>query len=146
MKITSEIEPEGLGKPIDAAKAALSSPDLGKFQELNSEMVKAMDSGALFDAARVARRILAVRAWRACPSANAVMGVVAGVNGELELSDHFFRLATDGQEHVPPAVLNDHAETLRRLGCTDEARRLLERALSDDPAFAPAQKTLSKLQ
>ena len=54
-------------------------------------------------------------------------------------------LATAGFDHVPPAVLNDHAETLRRLGRTDEARRLLERALADDPAFAPAKKTLSKL-
>ena len=145
-KIAAEIEPEGLHKSVEAIKAALPRLDLATFAEWNNGMVKAMDAGEPLEAAQFARRRLSVPAWWACPSANAVMGVITGVNGELELSDHFFRLATAGFDHVPPAVLNDHAETLIRLGRTDEARRLLEHALADDPAFAPAKKTLLKLQ
>lgn len=99
----------------------------------NNEMIEAHGRGDLAKAERIARRILSEPEWRGFIPANAVMGSVLAGKGECAKSETFFRaaLAGKGAAAPQPVVLNDYADTLRKLGRYEEAEVFARRAVAE---------------
>lgn len=99
----------------------------------NNEMIEAHGRGDLAKAERIARRILCEPEWRGFIPANAVMGSVLAGKGECAKSETFFRaaLAGKGAAAPQPVVLNDYADTLRKLGRYEEAEVFARRAVAE---------------
>lgn len=108
-------------------------PEWHSLVEWNNEMIKAHGEGNLERASRIARTILSRPEWRAYIPANAVMGSVMAAEGDLVAAETFFRLALGGQGAAAPqpVVMNDYADTLRRLGRYDEAEAFARRAVKE---------------
>lgn len=121
---------ERIGKNADELKARRRRPaPIEKLVEWNNEMVRAMDSGDLERAGTIARSILSVPQWSTFVPANAVMGTLTGMEGDLKSSERFFRNALKGNGDPPVVLYNDFAETLRQLGKLDEAEKFARKAV-----------------
>lgn len=110
--------------------------------ELNNEMVGAHVRGDWTNAARIAARILSVPAWRTFVPANAVMGSALAQEGDYAAAAPFFRAALSGKGAAAPqpVVMNDYADTLRRLRRYDEAEAIARRAIAESGGKVPLFK------
>ena len=115
----------------------------------HNAMVEAMREGNFREAAKAARQILANPDWRDYAPANAVLGSVLGREGDLKSSERYFRAAiASHKDGRPPAtLLNDFAETLRRLGKLDEAEKYARMAIAEAPRWEKVpRRTLKEIE
>lgn len=108
---TTEIDPESLS-----------------LVEWKDMMCRLADKGELVQAGRIARTILSNPKWRECSLANAVMGSVVASEGDDVASEWFFRTALGTTNRISAVAMKDFADTLVRLGKTEEAERMLRRS------------------
>jgi len=97
----------------------------------NNRMIEAYGAGDLAKAARIARTILSRPEGRGFVPASAVLGAALLQEGDFVASEAFYRTAVRGRDKVPAAVLNDYADTLRRLGRLGEAETYGRRAVAE---------------
>ena len=99
----------------------------------NNEMIRAHGRGDLAQAACIARKILSNPVWRTFIPANAVMGSVLAHEGDYVTAEMFFKAALSGQGTAAPqpVVMNDYADTLRRLKRYAEAEAFARRAVAE---------------
>ena len=107
-------------------------PDVRTLIAWSNEMIRAHGRGDFATAACIARKILSRPEWRAYIPAQAVMGSVLAQAGDYAAAEVFFRAALSGKGSAAPqpAVLNDYADTLCKLGRYDEAERFAEQAVA----------------
>ena len=96
----------------------------------NNEMVRAMDAGDMKKAGALAREILSRPKWRTFAPANAILGTLSGMEGDVDASERFFRTVFASGAEQPTVAYNDFAETLRRLGKLDEAEKFAREAVA----------------
>ena len=106
------------------------TPSVRRLVEWNNEMVRAMEDGETTKAGRIARTILSVPNWQGFVPANAILGTLTGMEGDLIASERFFRKIVEAKADIPPVACNDFAETLRRLGKFNEAETYARKAVA----------------
>ena len=108
-------------------------PDWQMLAAWNNEMIRAHGRGDVAAAETIARKILSKPEWRTFIPAHAVMGSALAQKGDLAEAELFFKAALRGKGTAAPqpAVMNDYADTLRKLGRYDEAERLARRAVAE---------------
>lgn len=108
------------------------SPDLRQLVAWNNEMIREHGCGHIEQAELIARKILSRPAWRSFVPANAVMGSALAQKGDYAAAEPFFKAALSGRGSAgpQPAVMNDYADTLRRLGRYGEAEVFARRAVA----------------
>ena len=108
------------------------SSDLRQLVDWNNEMIREHGRGHIERAELIARKILSRPAWRSFVPANAVMGSALAQKGDCAAAEPFFKAALSGRGSAgpQPAVMNDYADTLRRLGRYGEAETYARRAVA----------------
>lgn len=103
----------------------LAKIGLKAFAEKSNTMIRSLENGGYNTAAKLAREIVDDPRFRSYKPANAVLGTVAFREKDYVSAETFFRIATAGTNETPDQVWRDYAETLRQLGKTNEAARVL---------------------
>lgn len=108
-------------------------PDWRTLVAWNNEMIRAHGRGDVTNAAFIARKILSRPEWRTFIPAHAVLGSALAQEGDPAAAELFFKTALGGKGSAAPqpAVMNDYADTLRKLGRYDEAERFARRAVAE---------------
>lgn len=119
------------------------TPEIKTLVSWSAEMTEAMDDGNLGRAGKIARTILQNPDWDGFIPANAVLGTVSAVEGDLEASERYFRKATSGTNAVNAVICNDFAESLRLAGKLEEAEQWARKAVGGStPQYWVSRLTL----
>ena len=125
------VEQDLKGRYLEARLSGLR-PDWEILSAWNNEMIRAHGRGDVAAAETIARMILSKPDWRTFIPAHAVMGSALAQKGDFAAAELFFKAALRGKGTASPqpVVMNDYADTLRKLGRYDEAESLARRAIA----------------